>query len=171
VRRRLATLGVVVAVLAVGTFLGSALTQLWAPGDVAVGVLPVSLRRERVRVEVLNGGGVVGMARSATDLLRDNGFDVVFYGNGPEESTSVVLDRSGRLDMARSVADALGIKNVRSEPDSNLYLDATVRLGGEWSRDAAPIPRGSEPPAWWNPRGWFGADAIQQGPIADPGGA
>ena len=35
----------------------------------------------RVRVEVLNAGGVPGMASRATDHLRESGFDVVYYGN------------------------------------------------------------------------------------------
>ena len=35
----------------------------------------------RIRVEVLNAGGEPGMARMATDQLRDRGFDVVYFGN------------------------------------------------------------------------------------------
>ena len=117
-----------------------------------------SVVRERVRVEVLNGGGHPGAAREATDQLRDLGFDVVFFGNAGsfDQDSSVVLDRMGRVEAARDVADALGIRNVRSEPDSNLYLDVSVVLGMEWM--PAP-PLGAEQATtpvwpWWDPRGW-----------------
>lgn len=103
----------------------------------------------RVRVEVLNGGGVSGMAVRATDGLRDFGFDVVDVGNAlpfDAERPSVVIDRVGRTDMARAVAEALGIDNVQSEPDPNLYVDVTVVLGAEWThpvpmRDSSDTPR------------------------------
>jgi hypothetical protein len=100
---------------------------------------------ERVRVEVLNASGVSGMAREATLRLRDQGFDVVFYGNarGQPPDTSQVLARTGRIEPAAAVAAALGIRIVRSEPDTTLYLEATVILGRDWSGIPAPMPPGS----------------------------
>ncbi len=152
-------LAVVAVVLVVGAFIGSALSQWWAipvgPGQATARVQGF---QGRVRVEVLNSGGVAGLAGEATEALRESGFDVVYFGNDLpfEEDSSAVLDRVGRLDAARAVADVLGIRNVRSEPDSNLYLDVTVKLGREWM----PVPddSGVETPAraWWDPRGWFG---------------
>ncbi len=115
----------------------------------------------RVRVEVLNGGGVAGMARSATEHLRDAGFDVVDFGNADtfdEGRPSSVVDRSGRIDAARAVAETLGIDSVHSEPDPNLYVDVTVVLGRGWSPESATSaedePRGR--PAW-DPRRWLGS--------------
>jgi len=156
VRGRLRALTVVVAVLALGALVGSAISQ-WSPArDLAGTGQKGGAAKERIRVEVLNGGGRVGVAREATDQLRDLGFDVVFFGNAVsfDRDSSLVLDRVGRLDAARDVADALGIRNVRSEPDSNLYLDVSVVLGKEWMP-----PPGVEAPAnvtrpWWDPRGW-----------------
>ncbi len=97
-----------------------------------IGDLPT--HEGRVRVEVLNAGGRRGAAHEATELLRKRGFDVVYFGNADSfgEDPSVVLDRVGRRDDARVVADALGIDSVRSEPDPNLYLDVSVMLGREW---------------------------------------
>lgn len=158
--------------IAVGAFLGSALSQRWQATEAeAGGALPVPAPAERVRVEVLNGGGREGMARAATDVLRDGGFDVVFFGNAPSfgQDSSVVLDRVGRLDMARSVADALGIRQVRSQPDTNLYLDVTVVLGEEWSRAPAASSEAGSPPAWWSPRRWRGPEEREPpGIVADP---
>lgn len=92
-----------------------------------------------VRVEVLNGSGVGGLARTATDRLRGHGFDVVFFGNAPrfDHARSMVLDRTGDTGAARVVAAALGIDSVASAPDSRLLLDVTVVLGSDWP---PPLP-------------------------------
>jgi hypothetical protein len=97
----------------------------------------------RVRVEVLNASGRPGLAREGTRILRDRGFDVVSFGNadGFSPDTSLVLDRAGRIETARQVADAVGIRRVRALPDANLYLDATVVLGRDWrAAPSAPHP-------------------------------
>lgn len=116
-----------------------------APARDGAAGAPTSATGGRVRVEVLNAGGTRGAARDATELLRRRGFDVVYFGNADSfgQDSSVVLDRVGRLRNAQSVAEALGIPNVRSEPDPNLYLDVSVRLGREWRPiDAAPRASG-----------------------------
>ena len=158
----LRALTLVVTVLVAGAFLGSALSQWW---DVPAEPAPAGPTRptERVRVEVLNGGGQTGMARAATDRLRDGGYDVVYYGNAGtfSQDASVVLDRNGRVDLARDVADRLGIRDVRIEPDSNLYLDVTVWLGQEWS---PPVERvETADPAWWDVRRFFRRDSSSHG--------
>lgn len=182
--RRVRALILVAALLAVGIFAGSTLSQWWSvPGSEAAVVTArtVLARRasaERVRVEVLNAAGRPNLAREATDVLRDDGFDVVLFGNaanrGPGES-SAVLDRVGRPDLARGVADALGIRDVRSEPDSNLYVDVSVRLGEEWSRPAPVAAAPPPPPPWWDVRRFLRraprpAAAGQGGTMADPVG-
>lgn len=98
---------------------------------------------ERVRVEVLNAGGRAGMARLATERLRDRRFDVVYFGNaGSPVESSEVLVRTGGMEPARRIAGVLGIDEgrVRSEPDTTLYVDVTVRLGPEWGPEADPAP-------------------------------
>lgn len=169
---RVATLAIFVVLLTVGVFLGSALSQRWQAPDATAGdVLPVRRAQQRVRVEVRNGGGVAGMARAATDALRDGGFDVVYYGNASTfgRDSSVVLDRVGRIDLARAVADELGIPRVISEPDSNLYLDATVVLGEDWAPPAVSAPETRAELPWWDPRRWLGERGpAPSGPLADP---
>lgn len=97
------------------------------------------------RVEVLNASGRSGLARHVTSRLRDDGFDVVFFGNAPASAgdSSVVLDRTRRDGIARDVARALEIDSVRVALDSTLFLDATVILGVDWSPtvDIAPVDR------------------------------
>jgi hypothetical protein len=87
-----------------------------------------------VRVEVLNGSGVGGLAREATYRLRGEGFDVVFFGNAArfDHTHSLVLDRTGDTIAARIVATALGIDSIASDVDPRLLLDVTVVLGADW---------------------------------------
>lgn len=98
------------------------------------------LEQGRVRVEVLNAAGINGLARSATERLRSAGYDVVYYGNAPEfgRDTSVVLDRLGRPEDSRAVAEAVGIPLVREAMDTTLYLDVTVIVGTDWA--GIPVP-------------------------------
>lgn len=115
---------------------------------------------ERVRVEVLNAGGVTGMAREATEVLRAAGFDVVEFGNAASfdpERPSEVVDRVDRTDIAQAVASAIGIDNVQSDPDPNLFVEVTVIVGRDWvgpdGIEAAQPVVGND--AWWDPRTWF----------------
>lgn len=156
---RLRAVAVVLVVLTLGAFLGSAYSQ-WrraptAPTDSA----RIAALGDVVRVEVLNAAGIPDLARDVTDRLRDAGFDVVYFGNADafDRDSSLVLDRSDRLDAARAVADVLGIRNVRSQPDSNLYLDVSVLLGREWAvaPGATRGRRGATDRPWWDPRRWL----------------
>ena len=95
---------------------------------------------ERVRVQVLNATTTRGLARRATQHLRDRGFDVLEMGTANEQlDSTLVLDRSGHPDWARRVAEALGGARVESRPDSSRYLDVTVLLGRSWRAPAQPF--------------------------------
>ena len=119
------------AVVLVVSAIGQFVPEDSAPADQPL----LSPSAERVTVDVLNAGGVTGMARVATDHLRGAGFDVVSMGNADtfDQDSTVVIDRIGNLPKAAAVADALGVRSVTSEPDPNLFVDVTVRLGAEWS--------------------------------------
>ena len=87
------------------------------------------------QIEVLNGSWRDGMARAALDQLRAAGFDVVSIGTltlAAPADTSVVLDRVGNPELARAVAQRLGIRQIRSEPDSIALVDVTVLIGTDW---------------------------------------
>lgn len=123
-----AALGLLRPATSAGTLRGTEPSRL---PDVEVPPLP------RGRLEVLNGAGRAGLARQATDLLRASGFDVVYFGNASTRpDSSEVIDRVGRLEIARAIAERLGITRVRSALDSTLLLDATVILGRDWPRPA-----------------------------------
>ncbi len=140
----------------VGSFSDS--SEPGIPSEEGPGVLPEGTGR--IRVEVLNRSGVSGVAREATASLRDQGFDVVYYGNAGTygQDPSVVIDRVGNVHSAELISAALGIPGVRSEPDPTLLVDVTVLLGPEWT---APIGKekdleGSAP--WWDLRRFLRRD-------------
>ena len=150
---RLQTLGLFVTVLAVAALVGSLFwgaLDYWKsrkspapvppPAASAADARPVAATApaSRVRVQVLNATTTAGLARTATNLLRDRGFDVVETGNAPRGTPpqSVVIDRVGNLEQARQAADALGISHVESRRDPSLILEVTVVLGSDWRAPA-----------------------------------
>lgn len=95
---------------------------------------------QRIRVEVLNATRVRGLARRATFLLRNRGFDVVAIGTSADQNDStVVLDRTNHPDWAQRVAEAMGGARVVSRPDSSLYVDVTVLVGCAWRAPSEPL--------------------------------
>ncbi len=87
----------------------------------------------RVRLEVLNATRIRGLARRATALLRDHGFDVVENGTSSEaHDTTVVIDLTGHPEWAARVAASVAPARVVSRPDTSRYLDISVLLGTTW---------------------------------------
>ena len=94
----------------------------------------------RIRIQVLNGTKVRGLARRATMLLRDRGFDVVETGTiNDARDTTLVLDVSGHPDWANRVAKLFPPSRVQARPDSSRYLDVVVVLGATWRPPAQPF--------------------------------
>jgi hypothetical protein len=79
----------------------------------------------RVRVEVLNGAGVQGLAQAATRRLRDAGYDVVYFGNADrfDHEHSMVVLRDGPMESARAVAATLAIDSLLASPDTTRLLE------------------------------------------------
>ncbi len=136
----LAKNGLAIVVAAVAVALVVSAVGQWIPDDRNE---DVARSPGRVTVDVRNAGGIEGMARSATDRLRNAGFDVVHVGNAAafDQDSSLVIDRVGDLRTASEVAEVLGIRRVASEPNPKLFVDVTVRLGADWR---APPPGAGE---------------------------
>jgi hypothetical protein len=134
----LETVGIAVFALVIGAFAASTVLRHVSGPDTpqiepgAADSAP-PLARARIRVEVRNGSGKAGAAERVTELLRRRGFDVVDFGNADrfDHQRTVVLDRTGRPEYAREVAATFQGLPIESAPDSSLYLDVTVRLGGD----------------------------------------
>jgi hypothetical protein len=140
----------VAVLLAAGVLIGSFLiewrhTRLAGPAEDSVfsgtprGVEAPTMPN-RVRLEVLNGVGAYGAAKRVGDRLRALGFDVVYAGNARsfDVERSYLVDRSGRLGVARAVADSVGLDSLSVALDPELHLDATVVLGADWERLLTP---------------------------------
>lgn len=145
------TLGLFVTLLAVAALVGSLAWGVWehfhAPAATAAAPAPgqgaprVAAPAGRVRVQVLNATPTRGLARVATDVLRDRGYDVLETGNAPRGTNpgvSVVYDRVGNLEAARGVGQALGITRVETKRDPSLLLEVTVVLGSDWRAPTRP---------------------------------
>lgn len=94
----------------------------------------------RIRVQVLNGTRVRGLARRATILLRERGFDVVETGTSSKQTdTTLVLDLSGHAEWAKRVASLFPPARIQTRPDSSRYLDVAVVIGATWRPPAETL--------------------------------
>ncbi|MCD6166403.1 LytR C-terminal domain-containing protein [bacterium] len=90
-----------------------------------------------IRVQVLNGCGVRGIADRFADVLRRQNFDVVDINNyrSFNVDSSLVLDRSSlNMMYGKKLAKVLGIPFNRVQPKINpdLQLEATVIIGKDF---------------------------------------
>lgn len=143
------TVGAILTVAAVLVLLGSLVAGIDPSGRIqeppVLTAAGPPFPGQRIRVEVLNGTGVAGLAREVTTLLRDRGFDVVYYGNASRRDSTVVLDRAGDLTAVQAIARILEIDQVQTAIDTTLYLEATVLLGLDWTergveQESTPAP-------------------------------
>jgi hypothetical protein len=106
----------------------------------ALADVPRAPEGARIRVQVLNTTKTNWLARRATRLLRDRGFDVVEIGTvGPTIDTTVVLDLSGHPAWADAAAKVMAPARTRVRADSSRYLDITVLIGSTWSPPAETL--------------------------------
>jgi hypothetical protein len=142
VRRGLAMTGALVALVVLGAA-GVIMRVRHAPGPVLAVIAhekPRAPEGVRIRVQVLNTTKTRGLARRATQLLRDRGFDVVDVGTvSPTVDTTVVLDLSGHPEWADAVAKVMAPARTRARRDSSRYLDVTVLVGSTWRPPAQPL--------------------------------
>ena len=84
-----------------------------------------------VRVEVLNGSGVHRAGQGLADELRERGYDVVDIRNADRHDyeETLVLDRVGDPEVARGLAEVLGVIDVMPQRNEGLLLEVTVILG------------------------------------------
>jgi LCP family protein required for cell wall assembly len=80
-------------------------------------------------VEVLNGAGVAGAARSAADRLAGQGFDVSHIGNADRAQPQTTLSaRPQSRSVAEAIAGALGVPADRVSGSANLPVGVDVRV-------------------------------------------
>lgn len=89
-----------------------------------------------VTVEVLNGTSTPGLAAKARQYLQSYDLEVLAAGNadGDTYEKTVVLDRKGRMEDAKKVADIIRCTEVYSRPDPMVdeAVDVTIILGKDF---------------------------------------
>ena len=108
----------------------AAVTELgiWLNRDIS------SLPNSQIKVEVLNGSGIKGLANGVADKLREEGFNVVRIGNADrfDFETSQVISRVNNMDAAKEVAILVPNAQLLKEelPGSGVYV--TVIVGKDY---------------------------------------
>jgi len=127
--RRLALIGAGLLLLA-----ALALLARRTPRQLPDHAYPIPGEPDRLTVEVLNGSGRAGAARTATRALRRGGMDVLFFGNAEESGVEAtrLLVRRGDSSAAHRAARLLGVGAIEWRPDSTRRVDLTVILGGDY---------------------------------------
>jgi hypothetical protein len=94
----------------------------------------------RIRVQVLNGTNQAGLARRATQHLRDLGYDVVdFATQDPPVPATEITVRPDRAAWGQRLQRALGTGTVTERADLSRYIDGLVVLGPDWTPPAEPF--------------------------------
>ena len=139
VARFVVTLAIVAAAGTTGLWWWSSRDGVTEPIGTAFAAPTDSLARAprgvRVRVRVVNATEINGLAKRATSVLRDHGFDVVDYEGVKQKSPralTLVQTHTGHDDWSARIAHVLGTGTVESRPDTSHYVDVTVFLGLDW---------------------------------------
>ncbi len=98
----------------------------------------------KIKIEVLNGCGVSGVADKLTDYLRENKIDVVNLGNyrSFEIENSIIIGRNKKIKNAELVASLVGLdqNSVIQQINPDYLLDVTFILGKDY-RNLIPLKK------------------------------
>ena len=103
---------------------------------------------KNIKVEILNGCGIKGIAAKTSDFLRSkHRIDVVRSENADkfDYSKTIIIGRNEELDKILSISKAFDISinntnHIRHVPDETLGVDVTIILG----KDINSFPHISE---------------------------
>ena len=94
-----------------------------------------------IKVEVLNGCGIKGIAAKTANYLRSNQVDVIRSDNADNHNypNTIIISRNENLESLKAVTESFGLslkdeKHVFIVPDESLGVDITVILGKDISK-------------------------------------
>jgi len=97
---------------------------------------PVQDTNVAIRLEILNGTNINGLARRTADLYQGFGFEISSVGNSDtnDVQSTTVIDRTGNMALAQRAAEIIHAKRVISEPavTGDSGVDVTVILGKDF---------------------------------------
>ena len=87
-----------------------------------------------MKVEIYNASGYTGLAKKLTWYLRDNGIDVIYYGNAREKlDRTVIVDRvDSTMKYAKILSQFIGGGVVKYEPDADRLTTITILIGKDF---------------------------------------
>lgn len=87
-------------------------------------------------VEVLNGCGVAGAARTVADRLKEAGFEVTRMDNAPNRDYEGcrIITRKGKTEPVQRMAQILKCSDIREETVASSAADVTVIVGRNYSQ-------------------------------------
>lgn len=114
-----------------GQWLKSAVTQVKT--SIASAEAPTEAR-SGVRLEILNGTNITGLARRTLDLYEGFGYSAISVGNAEtnDVEVTVVIDRVGDGALARQVAEVIRAERIVTRTDSLTDADVTIVLGSDF---------------------------------------
>lgn len=78
-------------------------------------------------IEVLNGSGIPGLARQTAQRLERLGFRIVRVDTAPAQlDTTTIIDRAGRPEVTRLLAEILGRSVITREPGTGADITIVV---------------------------------------------
>ena len=91
-------------------------------------------------IEVLNSCGEPGAAAKVRTFLRENGFDVVSFGNDLLQNydETILVLRNPEWEGAQALAKTLRTKNVLTVVSKRSYVDAAVYIGKDFKQIIEP---------------------------------
>ena len=91
-----------------------------------------------VQINIFNGSGIDGVGNMMTKFCREQGYDVVEMGNYQsfDVETSLVVDRSGKLEHAKQLAKHIGISsdNVVQLLNKEQMVAASIIIGKDFNK-------------------------------------
>ena len=89
-----------------------------------------------IKIEVLNGCGIKGLAAKTTDFFRSKQIDVIRSDNADRYnySKTIIISRNENIKSLKAVAKSFQISpndtsHIKIDPDESLGVDVTVILG------------------------------------------
>jgi len=84
-----------------------------------------------IKVKILNGTDIPGLARKMRNLLIREGLNVVEFGTSPYPRLdhSILVNQRGNLSNARKVAEVTGVKKIYHVIDNAQLHDVLIILG------------------------------------------
>ena len=91
---------------------------------------------QQIKVKILNGTDIAGLAKRIRYKFVTQGFNVVEFGTAAHSTfdKTVIINRRGEISAVKKVADLLGVDNIYHIVDSSQLTNVLVIVGKDMSK-------------------------------------